>query len=219
MPDPTAVNSMFARIAGRYDVANRLLSGGIDLWWRRCLIKAVAGGQPRDVLDLATGSGDGAFALARGLPEGTPDTGMDFCPPQRDEAVQQFAHAMAGPDFAGSADPDLAYLATRVGDDRTALAAFDRAHANDPLPAAPFPARAHPARHTALIASRATQNLAPPLIALTRHPAHRHGPRHQLCSDRPTFPPRPPSPPVPHPARTRATMRAAAPSRRPPRTH
>lgn len=89
MPDPTAVNSMFARIAGRYDVANRLLSGGIDLWWRRCLIKAVAGGQPRDVLDLATGSGDVAFALARGLPEGTPITGMDFCQPMLDEAVKK----------------------------------------------------------------------------------------------------------------------------------
>jgi len=89
MPDSTAVNSMFARIAGRYDVANRLLSGGIDLYWRRRLIQKVATYSPRDVLDLATGSGDVAFALARKLRAGTPITGMDFCRPMLDEAEKK----------------------------------------------------------------------------------------------------------------------------------
>ena len=65
MPDPAAVNSMFGRIARRYDLANRILSGGIDLYWRARLVSSVAAGHPRDVLDLATGSGDVAFALAR----------------------------------------------------------------------------------------------------------------------------------------------------------
>lgn len=86
MPDPVAVNSMFARIARRYDFANRLLSGGADVWWRRVLVRAVAQHAPRDVLDLATGSGDVAFALARGLPQHTAITGMDFCQPMLDEA-------------------------------------------------------------------------------------------------------------------------------------
>ena len=86
MPDPVAVNSMFARIAARYDVANRLLSGGLDLWWRRQLVAAVCRGSPSAVLDLATGSGDVAFALSRRLPPQTPILGMDFCQPMLDAA-------------------------------------------------------------------------------------------------------------------------------------
>lgn len=86
MPDPVAVNSMFGRIARRYDVANLVLSGGIDSWWRKRLVAAVRRGEPKDVLDLATGSGDVAFALGRGLPSSTAITGMDFCQPMLDQA-------------------------------------------------------------------------------------------------------------------------------------
>src|SRR5437763_1302195 len=86
MPDPVAVNSMFGRIARRYDFANRLLSGGLDVWWRRQLVAAVRRSHPHDVLDLATGSGDVAFALSRGLPDSVRITGMDFCQPMLDEA-------------------------------------------------------------------------------------------------------------------------------------
>jgi demethylmenaquinone methyltransferase / 2-methoxy-6-polyprenyl-1,4-benzoquinol methylase len=86
MPDSVAVNSMFSRIARRYDLANRLLSGGMDVRWRRRLVAAVRRGEPRDVLDLATGSGDVAFALSAGLPAEVRICGMDFCQPMLDEA-------------------------------------------------------------------------------------------------------------------------------------
>ncbi len=86
MPDPIAVNSMFARIARRYDIANRLLSGGMDVWWRSCLVKTVKRCNPHTVLDLATGSGDVAFALSDKLEDGTTILGMDFCQPMLDEA-------------------------------------------------------------------------------------------------------------------------------------
>ena len=87
MPDPQAVNSMFGRIAPRYDAANRVLSLGIDRWWRRRLVRCVARQRPASVLDLATGSGDVAFALARGIRPAPEITGMDFCQPMLDQAV------------------------------------------------------------------------------------------------------------------------------------
>lgn len=89
MPDPVAVNSMFARIARRYDVANRLLSGGTDLWWRKRLVAQVRRHQPQAILDLATGSGDVAFALADALPDTCQIVGLDFCAPMLDEAKRK----------------------------------------------------------------------------------------------------------------------------------
>jgi demethylmenaquinone methyltransferase / 2-methoxy-6-polyprenyl-1,4-benzoquinol methylase len=87
MPESQAVNTLFSGIAGRYDFANHLLSGGIDFYWRRVLVKRVAKCQPQSVLDLATGSGDVLFALADHLPQSVALTGLDFCQPMLDQAV------------------------------------------------------------------------------------------------------------------------------------
>lgn len=77
---------MFAGIATRYDLANRVLSGGLDIFWRKRLVKMVGAMEPATVVDLATGSGDVAFALQRTLGPGVNVTGMDFCQPMLDEA-------------------------------------------------------------------------------------------------------------------------------------
>jgi demethylmenaquinone methyltransferase/2-methoxy-6-polyprenyl-1,4-benzoquinol methylase len=75
--DPDAVRAMFGRIARRYDLANHLLSGGADFLWRRRAAKIVAAWNPRDILDLATGSGDLTLVIQRRLPEAT-ITAADF---------------------------------------------------------------------------------------------------------------------------------------------
>ena len=77
--DPAAVRVMFDRIARRYDLANHLLSGGADFWWRYRAAEIARKWQPRRVLDLATGSGDLALALQKKLPE-SEITGADFSP-------------------------------------------------------------------------------------------------------------------------------------------
>ena len=63
---PTAerVRGIFSQIAGRYDVFNALASMGIDRSWRRELVRAAALTPQSRVLDLASGTGDVAFALA-----------------------------------------------------------------------------------------------------------------------------------------------------------
>jgi demethylmenaquinone methyltransferase/2-methoxy-6-polyprenyl-1,4-benzoquinol methylase len=76
--DPLAVRSMFGRVARRYDLANHLLSGGLDFWWRECASEIVRRWEPSRVLDLATGSGDLALTIAKKLPE-IEITGADFC--------------------------------------------------------------------------------------------------------------------------------------------
>ncbi len=86
MPEGTAVNTMFAGIAGRYDLANHLLSGGIDFYWRHVLTRKVLQCAPREVVDLATGSGDVAFKLRDRLGSNVPVTGLDFCEPMLEEA-------------------------------------------------------------------------------------------------------------------------------------
>jgi demethylmenaquinone methyltransferase/2-methoxy-6-polyprenyl-1,4-benzoquinol methylase len=90
MPEGSSINAMFGQIAKRYDLANHLLSGGMDQWWARCLVKKVKRAMPTNgtVADLATGSGDIAFALSRAIPEATV-RGFDFCQPMLDEAVRK----------------------------------------------------------------------------------------------------------------------------------
>ena len=62
--------AMFDAIAGRYDLLNRILSLGLDQSWRRQLVEAL-GPAPLRVLDVATGTGDVARAIAARYPGAT----------------------------------------------------------------------------------------------------------------------------------------------------
>lgn len=85
-PNPEAVRATFESVAPRYDLANHFLSGGIDFYWRRQLVKMANQESCPQVLDLATGSGDVLFALRDGLPANAGITGVDFCEPMLQEA-------------------------------------------------------------------------------------------------------------------------------------
>lgn len=59
---------MFDNIAPTYDRLNHLLSMNIDRIWRRRTVNAVAKSAPATILDVATGTGDLALALAKRIP-------------------------------------------------------------------------------------------------------------------------------------------------------
>ena len=60
------VEAMFDEIAPRYDLLNRVLSFGTDVWWRRRAVaslgEALGGHRPDRLLDVATGTADLAVA-------------------------------------------------------------------------------------------------------------------------------------------------------------
>ena len=86
--DPEAVRVMFGRIAPRYDRANHILSCGADFGWRKRAARMVAAWQPKQVLDLAAGSGDLALAIQRQLPEAR-IVATDFSPEMLDLALRK----------------------------------------------------------------------------------------------------------------------------------
>lgn len=58
------VTEMFDTISGNYDGLNRVISFGIDVKWRKKVVKIVSKTQPKNILDVATGTGDLAINLA-----------------------------------------------------------------------------------------------------------------------------------------------------------
>jgi demethylmenaquinone methyltransferase / 2-methoxy-6-polyprenyl-1,4-benzoquinol methylase len=58
------VTQMFDTISGNYDGLNRVISFGIDIKWRKKVLKLVANSNPKTILDIATGTGDLAILMA-----------------------------------------------------------------------------------------------------------------------------------------------------------
>lgn len=63
------VAQMFDNISGKYDFLNHFLSMGIDIQWRKKVLKIVKKEQPKTILDIATGTGDLAILLSKTNPE------------------------------------------------------------------------------------------------------------------------------------------------------
>lgn len=73
------VQAMFDAIAPAYDFMNRAMTLGLDRLWLRRLLNVVAAAKPAHVVDLATGTGDVAFAMARRMHD-CRITGIDLSP-------------------------------------------------------------------------------------------------------------------------------------------
>jgi demethylmenaquinone methyltransferase/2-methoxy-6-polyprenyl-1,4-benzoquinol methylase len=75
------VDDVFHSVARRYDLMNDLMSGGLHRAWKTALVTAVnppKGGSPFALLDLAGGTGDGAFRVADAGGPGTHVTVADI---------------------------------------------------------------------------------------------------------------------------------------------
>ncbi len=59
------VATMFDNIAGNYDFLNHFLSLGIDIFWRKRLVKKLQKQKPQNILDVATGTADLAIAMMK----------------------------------------------------------------------------------------------------------------------------------------------------------
>jgi len=75
---PAKIAGMFDAIAHRYDFLNHVLSGGLDIRWRRRAIASLALSGTERVLDLCTGTGDLAIAAITGRRSAARVVGVDF---------------------------------------------------------------------------------------------------------------------------------------------
>ncbi len=76
--EDTQVRAMFDRIAGVYDRMNSVMTAGLHHKWRRRAADLAAVGDGDHVLDVATGTGDLAFELARRVGPNGLVVGVDF---------------------------------------------------------------------------------------------------------------------------------------------
>ncbi len=89
MEEPTTkrdrVRLMFDDIAPTYDRLNHVLSFNIDRLWRRRVVRIVRRTGAKRILDMATGTGDLAIAMARRI-RGCTVCGADLSPEMLEEA-------------------------------------------------------------------------------------------------------------------------------------
>ncbi len=137
---PDRVAAMFDAIAGRYDLLNHLLSGGLDRRWRVRAVRALGLTGGETVLDLCTGTADLAIALGRRPGGAGRVVGVDFAARMLDHAARKLdalgmreriglvrGDAMRVPLPAASVDAaTIAFGIRNVEDPRRALAELHR---------------------------------------------------------------------------------------------
>lgn len=85
---PKSIRSLFDSIAPTYDLLNRLLSLGRDIYWREMAVRELKGLEGR-ILDIATGTGDVAVEIVRQHDDRRKVFGVDFSEPMIKKARQK----------------------------------------------------------------------------------------------------------------------------------
>ncbi len=85
------VAKMFDNISEDYDGLNRVISLGIDVSWRKKVVKLVGENKPQQILDIATGTGDLALMMADLNP--TKIVGLDISEGMLEVGKQKVAKA------------------------------------------------------------------------------------------------------------------------------
>ena len=85
------VATMFDNISKNYDGLNRVISFGIDVSWRKKVVKIVSKNNPKQILDIATGTGDLALMMSELNPDRT--VGLDISEGMLEVGKQKIAKA------------------------------------------------------------------------------------------------------------------------------
>ena len=79
MPNKSQIEEMFNAIAADYDKLNHIMSFGIDRLWRKRAVRTIADSrEPLRVLDVASGTGDFAIAIAKKIHPESEIIGVDL---------------------------------------------------------------------------------------------------------------------------------------------
>jgi demethylmenaquinone methyltransferase / 2-methoxy-6-polyprenyl-1,4-benzoquinol methylase len=94
---PAKISGMFDAIAGRYDLLNTVLSGGLDRYWRRRALGTLGLTGTQRLLDVCTGTADVAIGAARRARGAGRVVGVDFAGAMLQQGLQKVR--------AGALDP------------------------------------------------------------------------------------------------------------------
>lgn len=85
------VATMFDNISENYDGLNRVISFGIDVSWRKKVVKIISRNNPKQILDIATGTGDLALMMSQLNPDRI--VGLDISAGMLEVGKQKIAKA------------------------------------------------------------------------------------------------------------------------------
>jgi demethylmenaquinone methyltransferase/2-methoxy-6-polyprenyl-1,4-benzoquinol methylase len=125
MDKGSPVREMFDRIAGRYDFANTVMTGGVDALWRKQAAGSLMLAPDARVLDLCCGTGALTRELARRVPSGHV-SGVDFSP-----HMLSVARGHASPANTDYQEADVLRLPFAAGAFDAAAMAFSMRNVSD----------------------------------------------------------------------------------------